>query len=617
MITYDEDIKDMLITLETKYNNNNKIFHPFIEHIRFPVYKRLEPNSKINFRFPITVLVGRNGFNKTSILQAIYGSPYGKSVGEYWFSTEVDVIKDRNCFIYGYHHEGAGKVVELLKTRIHVKDNPDYWEPSRPQAEYEMEIPSEELLKSCNNSNSTRWDLMRKPVLLIDCKEYVSAYDLFFYHFNFQKGVKYKRRQDFIRQRSKNLSVVIKTNKKSYKLYGKDKVKSFKKLNKEACEIVSYILEEEYTDIKLVTHGLYTPLKANKPSKTIWMKKRGHEYSEAFAGTGESRVILLVNDILNAKESSLILIDEPEISLHPSAITNLKKFIVKECIKKNHQVVITTHSTHFVEYFPPQAIKVLEKSGDYIAIKEDVNYQEAFYSIGYNIHDKKCIYVEDKLMKYIIDQFISLSDNKLWKENVKTIVIPGGAKNIIKYNVVSSSIQEQENSIYLLDGDQKTNYKDFNNIDIKEKYQSWFDIIEEKYNSSKIAEADYHKLDDFISTITEIKILFNPSGNSNNINIKEKHSKQLKFIDYWENNVFFLNYNTPEIALLELNNIDYDDPKNKFREITKKVLGKNEVDSDEIFYEQKRYVGKLKHENDLYKHIEYIIKTLFEETNKP
>lgn len=613
MINYNEDIKDMLITLEKKYNNNKESYYPFIEHIRFPVYKRLQPNSKIIFKFPITVLVGRNGFNKTSILHAIYGSPHGKSVGEYWFSTEVDVIKDRNCFIYGYYHEGAKKVVELLKTRIHSKDNPDYWEPSRPQVEYEMEIPSTELLKKSNNNSTTRWDLMKKNVILIDCKEYVSAYDLFFYHYNFQKGVKYKRRQDYIRQRSKNLSEVIKANKKTYKLYGKNRVKSFQELTEEACEIVSYILEEEYTNIKLVTHGLYTPLKANKPSKTIWMKKKGHEYSEAFAGTGESRVILLVNDILNAKENSLILIDEPEISLHPSAIANLKKFIVKECLKKNHQVVITTHSTHFVEYFPPQSIKVLEKSDDYITIKEDINYQEAFYSIGYNFQNKKCIYVEDKLMKYIIDQFIAKSENILWKENVKTIVIPGGAKNIIKNNILSSSIQEQENSIYLLDGDQKTNYKDFKDADIERRYKNWFDTGERKYKSSKIAEADYDKLEDFIITITGIKVSFNPSGNSNNINIKEKQSKQLRFIDYWENNVFFLNYNTPEIALLELNNIDYDNPKNKFRDITKEVLGKNEVDSDEIFYEQKRYVGKLELDNELYNHIEDIIKILFQE----
>ncbi|CJH58694.1 Uncharacterised protein [Streptococcus pneumoniae] len=43
--------------------------------------------------------------------------------------------------------------------------------------------------------------------------------------------------------------------------------------------------------------------------------------------TGEARIILLVNDIVNAQSNSLILIDEPEISLHPSAIYKFKEFL--------------------------------------------------------------------------------------------------------------------------------------------------------------------------------------------------------------------------------------------------------------------------------------------------
>jgi recombinational DNA repair ATPase RecF len=46
-------------------------FREFIDYVRFPRYRNIEDNAKINFDFPITALVGPNGGGKTSLLQAI------------------------------------------------------------------------------------------------------------------------------------------------------------------------------------------------------------------------------------------------------------------------------------------------------------------------------------------------------------------------------------------------------------------------------------------------------------------------------------------------------------------------------------------------------------------
>ncbi|WP_414047049.1 AAA family ATPase [Macrococcus equi] len=604
---------DLIKKLNEKFKQNKKSFFPYIEYIRFPSYKRLEFNSIINFNFPITILVGRNGSNKTSVLQALYGCPNRKNVGEYWFSTEVDKInkEDRNCFIYGYYHEGAGEVVELLKTRINKKGNPDYWEPSRAVAEYGMKIPSKNDLNKSQNKNGTRWDLIKKPVLFSDCKEYVSAYDLFFYHHNFIKGKKIIKKQDYIRLRSKKLSEIIKNNFKKFEFYGKNVVKKNEQLNREACKIISDILEEDYREIKIVTHDLYNRDQINKPSRTIWMKKNNHQYSEAFAGTGESRVILLVNDILKARKNSLILIDEPEISLHPSAIIKLKNFILNESLHKNHQVIITTHSTHFIEKFPDKSIKVLENNGDRIAVKENINFTEAFYSIGSKIKDKRLIYVEDRLMKYIVDRVIKLTGNQYWKENIEVISISGGAKTIIKNHILSSSIGKQENVIYILDGDQKTNYKDFDQVDIKNRYYNWYNSETETYTSTNIANSEYNKLNDFIKLMTGMKLDFTPSGNKGSANENDKIKKQLEFIDYWENNVFFLNFENPEKGILQLLGEDVNDPKKNFRNITIDAFGDTDIDGNDIFSEQRRYIGRLPLDNEMYNHIRNILEIVF------
>lgn len=131
-------------------------FEPFIRHIRFPHYKNLAENTRIEFEHPITALVGENGTNKSSILRAIQGCPGRNNLGNYWFSTTTDSIveteKAKNCFIYGYKHNSVNKIVEVLKTRVQKQNDPDYWEPSRPIRKYSMDHFS----KTSGNKNKTR-----------------------------------------------------------------------------------------------------------------------------------------------------------------------------------------------------------------------------------------------------------------------------------------------------------------------------------------------------------------------------------------------------------------------------------------------------------------------------
>ncbi|MBK0124630.1 hypothetical protein IAE30_12855 [Pantoea sp. S61] len=98
----------------------NNQMEPFIRHIRFPFYKNLSEGVRIDFTFPITVLVGQNGTNKSSVLKALYGTPNGYSLGSLWFSTSVDPIDDggRSRMIYGYFDPDTNNIVEVIKTRI-------------------------------------------------------------------------------------------------------------------------------------------------------------------------------------------------------------------------------------------------------------------------------------------------------------------------------------------------------------------------------------------------------------------------------------------------------------------------------------------------------------------
>ena len=69
-------------------------FKNYIEYIQFPFYKNLVEHSRINFDFPMTVLIGKNGGGKSSTLHALYGAPKGYTCSDFWFSTEVDPIAE-------------------------------------------------------------------------------------------------------------------------------------------------------------------------------------------------------------------------------------------------------------------------------------------------------------------------------------------------------------------------------------------------------------------------------------------------------------------------------------------------------------------------------------------
>lgn len=60
-------------------------------------------------------------------------------------------------------------------------------------------------------------------------------------------------------------------------------------------------------------------------------------YSEANAGSGEIAVVQLVRRIEKARDYSLVLLDEPEVSLHPGAQENLKEYLLEAIKTKNYK----------------------------------------------------------------------------------------------------------------------------------------------------------------------------------------------------------------------------------------------------------------------------------------
>lgn len=602
--------KKLIETIKQMFDedSNRNIFQRYIEYIRFPFFKNFEDNLKVNFTFPITFIVGQNGSGKSSLLHALYGAPEGKSVEEFWYTTDLDPIKDlkdnRHCFIYSYKTKFTKTNVEILKTRIKNKDktgkvNPDYWEPSRPLKKYNMaDFPN---TTDSREATKTRWNVLNKNVYHLDFRYSLSAYDKYFY-FGAKPNTKtIKSKQDIIRRYAPKLRIAFDENKKTY-FRTKRKVYDIKELSDKEKAEISKILGKQYVETKFLEHNFYDRNKGF----AIRYKTKNTTYSEAYAGSGETAIVKLVIDLLNAEDYSLILLDEPETSLHPLAQKRLINFILGQVKKKKLQVIISTHSPDIIEGMPKEAIIIFYENpvSGKVNIIENVHPENAFVHIGRTISDKKVIIVEDVLAKMIVEKVITENrDSNLFEVRF----FPGGVGQMKQDEMTVLSKMDDNNHFIIFDGDQKTDKIKIEELPDVEKT---IEILEEKIKS--ITKGKNEKEGQ--------NIKFAVDGGKDGGNEEQEIDLMLKYIKYHHDNVFFLPRDIPEEIIWSDNVLGKADleeeEKKEIRTETdfKKrfnLFAKYNFGDDTCEYQQKAYeyfmIRWLKIKNDDYNEILAII----------
>jgi predicted ATPase len=563
-------------------------FKDYITDIHFPYYKGLVPDAKIEFKFPLTVLVGENGCGKSSVLQALENVSAGKSLSQRWFSTSVDPIPDnaRPCFWYSYYSADAKRIVQILNTRIKKKfkdgsENPDYWEPSRPVAKYGMELFDEKFANTPGATGS-RWNGTKRKVEYIDFREEISAFDKYFY---FGIDPHKKTKQEYVRQHSKDLKKAIDGKLKN------DLLRSIVNLVPEEVSILSDILDKQYQSVKIIEHKFYSKWGTSVYfSQGVGDASFSGKYSEAFAGSGESAVAKLVHKIFSAQEGTLLLLDEPEVSLHPGAQKRLLNYILENVRDKGLQVVISTHSPAIVEELPPEAIVVMNQTAlNKFDPIPDVFAETAFQYIGHTNIEKPKIIVEDKTAELLVNRALDICNPKAIK-SVKVVCHPGGARDLYKEAVVLSRLDATKTYL-LLDGDQQKELPAGNAVSNSELDQAVLNIT----------GIDVKDLD-FVAD----------SG---------KQSEQLpiekrKFLDFLKSNCKFLPLNTPEEILwkcseksphTEIDESKKDAYKKAIADWAKDDAG-GDVSANEIFFCHKKLCNAIPESDAIMQEIVTILK---------
>ena len=545
----------------------NKMLEPFIRHIRFPQFKNLASNTKIDFSYPITALVGANGTNKSSILRALYGAPENNNLGNFWFSTSIDPIEETgnraSCFIYGYWNTSEQKIVEVIKTRIKKEEDPDYWEPSRPLLLYQMDAPPKLSASQVmpDGRSQTRWNAIKKDVVYIDFRSALSAFDKFFYHGELRsKPNTAKNKKDFIRARSVHLKKALDDQSQTYVIWRHDRIVDNDNSTLSADEItaVSTILGRSYDEIKYVRHTFL-----NCDAYTCLMRTAGLKYTEAFAGSGEFAVVKIVTSVLRAENASLILLDEPEVSLHPGAQDRLIDFLTS-CVKLHkHQVVVSTHSPSIIRKLPPDAIKVLavDANSRRIAISRQSSLpEEAFFHLGEPVPNKITVLVEDVLAQAIVERAL-LPLGEAGANMFDIRYFPGGSQTLWSSYVPAFAAENRAKLLVLFDGDKRPT-KGF-------------------YDPAAISEAEVDKLKEEIFRVTGVDIDFSSDGGANGGNVAQQNEMRRTFIKWARSHVFYLPGNAIPEAFVWANmqsddksqSIVGSNPKTQFEQLTKAELG--------------------------------------------
>jgi predicted ATPase len=492
-------------------------FHRYIDFIQFPFYRNIQPNSKITFGFPLTVFVGQNGCGKSSVLHAVQGATLKNTPYKFWFDTQLDPIiyyddeRKRHSFWYSFRDE-KNRFKEVIKARIKRGNDPNYWETSRP-------------LKWAGMKMGNRSKPIDKHTIYVDFRQELSAFDKFFYFGNV-KGLQSKNKQEYIRYRSILIKNLFYSPNLKYSWKSVKKNSPLELVPDEQITAISFILGRKYNEIRSVLHSLFRGIEGY----SILMKTDHAKYSEAFAGSGELSVIRLVTLVLNAPIFSLIVLDEPEVSLHPGAQERLKIFLLNEIKRNKHQVVIATHSPTIVKGLPKESIKVFSQNlqTGMFFIKEDLYPEEAFFHIEHKTDERIPIIVEDALGKEIVEAVLEdIGDDR--KNLFKVEFTSGGAEVIIKNHIPFFSQKEKYKEFVLLDGDKK----------FKEEHCDW----------QQLSARDSSRIDLLLKKIKEqtgCNVNFYVDGGPQGGNQEQKITYAKKYLDFYLSNVFYLPKMTPE-----------------------------------------------------------------------
>jgi predicted ATPase len=173
-----------------------------------------------------------------------------------------------------------------------------------------------------------------------------------------------------------------------------------------ACKILGCSYES--MDANTVNH-------AGRTGKVVTVMRSAKTYSEANMGCGEGRVQHIVRVLETIPEKSLVLLEEPETSLHPSAQHEFGKYLIDVCIKRRHQIFITTHSEYLLTALPSSSRIYVDRTASGLRLVKGITTAQAISLMSGGYDKALYILVEDKVADIVLTEILRKSDSTFLK----------------------------------------------------------------------------------------------------------------------------------------------------------------------------------------------------------
>jgi energy-coupling factor transporter ATP-binding protein EcfA2 len=204
-------------------------------------------------------------------------------------------------------------------------------------------------------------------------------------------------------------------------------------------------------------------------SPYFFQLENGELISQFSLSTGENLLVSVLHSInyqlgnrTAAKETYLVLLDEVELALHPSALNRLHHFLKELSVKRSLAVYFSTHSVELIRQIPAENIYFLKKHLDN-TVEAQNPVSPAYATRAIYIHDgyDVLILVEDILAKNMVEWIINKEN--LAQKRLLHVISAGGWENVVALHsdILSSYIIRQgQKAISILDGDAEKEFRE-------------------------------------------------------------------------------------------------------------------------------------------------------------
>lgn len=298
---------------------------------------------KIDFNSSVNVIIGENGLGKTTILETIY-----------------NIITSNKKFLEDESSEGCNLEVLFTEDELNIVNK------YRNRLK-KFTFKTEENLIVCNHEIKKEINLHKQFKYSIGLKNWVRKVVYLPTDVNFKK---HKVETAKKIENSKELGVILNSDEMSLNLkeylvniHYKDledmsigetpyRIQRFKQLYN------NFFDEKEFLGVKD-----FEPL--------FKIKATGEIHSADELSAGEKQIFFRGGSLLQMDlNDSIILIDEPELSLHPEWQQKILEFY--KGIGENNQIIIATHSPHIVSSCKKEEVIVLDRENGKTIVKGNV-----------------------------------------------------------------------------------------------------------------------------------------------------------------------------------------------------------------------------------------------------